>query len=95
MEQDKGATMLRKFTACLIFAAAVTSVALTARAQDAKTVLSNASKAMGADSLKTIQYSGAGTEYALGQAFNPSSAWPSSSSPMTSASLQKWPIAWS
>ena len=34
------------------------------------------SKAMGADSLKTIEYSGNGYDFALGQAYNPSSPWP-------------------
>jgi glyoxylase-like metal-dependent hydrolase (beta-lactamase superfamily II) len=45
-------------------------------AQDAKTVISTASKAMGGDSLRTIEYSGTGAEYVFGQAFNPSSGWP-------------------
>src|SRR3954470_2522605 len=43
-------------------------------AQDAKTVLQAASKAMG--DVKSIQYSGTGHLYALGQAFSPTSAWP-------------------
>ena len=50
--------------------------ASSALAQDAKTVLSNASKAMGADDLKTIQYSGTATEFAFGQAVNVNSPWP-------------------
>ena len=45
-------------------------------AQDAKTVLSNASKAMGSANVQTIQYSGTGTEFAFGQAVNPDSPWP-------------------
>ena len=45
-------------------------------AQDAKTVLSNASKAMGSPMTETIQYSGTGTEFAFGQAVNPDSPWP-------------------
>src|ERR1700722_2969431 len=73
--------MLKKFLACATFATAVLATAITfalpaALAQDAKTALANASKAMGADTLKTIQYSGTATEYALGQAVNPSSPWP-------------------
>jgi len=68
--------MFKKFAACLVFAAVAMCAAPAARAQDAKEVLSNASKAMGADNLKTIQYSGTATEYALGQAFDPSSPWP-------------------
>src|SRR5205809_1752033 len=45
-------------------------------AQDAKTVIANASKAMGADNLKSIEYSGSGMDFAIGQAPNPSSPWP-------------------
>ncbi|HEY7388761.1 MAG TPA: MBL fold metallo-hydrolase [Bryobacteraceae bacterium] len=50
--------------------------AATSGQPDAKTVLSNVSKAMGADGLKTIQYSGSGADFSLGQAFSPSSPWP-------------------
>ena len=43
----------------------------TAAAQDANAALQAASKAMGADILKTIQISGAGTNAAMGQSFDP------------------------
>ena len=42
----------------------------TASAQDAKAVISNASRAMGVDTLKTVQYSATGMDFALGQAPN-------------------------
>jgi glyoxylase-like metal-dependent hydrolase (beta-lactamase superfamily II) len=45
-----------------------------AQAQDAKSVIDAAQKAMG--KLNTVEYSGSGADFALGQAFNPSSAWP-------------------
>jgi glyoxylase-like metal-dependent hydrolase (beta-lactamase superfamily II) len=45
-------------------------------AQDAKTVLGDASKALGADTLNTVEYSATGFDYVLGQAYNPSSPWP-------------------
>src|SRR5438046_7219051 len=45
-------------------------------AQDAQTVIAGASKAMGVDALKTVQYSATGMDFALGQAPNPSSPWP-------------------
>jgi len=48
----------------------------TASAQDAKTVIANASKAMGVDTLKTVQYSATGMDFVLGQAGNPSLPWP-------------------
>jgi glyoxylase-like metal-dependent hydrolase (beta-lactamase superfamily II) len=44
--------------------------------EDAKTVIANASKALGADNLKTIEYSGSGYDYAIGQNANPSMPWP-------------------
>src|SRR5438105_2821616 len=57
-------------------AAVMTWAPPVAFGQDAKTVIANTSKAMGGDDLKTIQYSGTGTEFAFGQAVNPSSPWP-------------------
>lgn len=51
-------------------------VCAPAFAQDAKTVLENASKALGVANLKSIEYSGGGSHYALGQAPNPGAAWP-------------------
>jgi glyoxylase-like metal-dependent hydrolase (beta-lactamase superfamily II) len=53
--------------ACLSWAAA---------AQDAKTVVDGAVKAMGAENLGSVRYSGSGFNFALGQAPNPSSPWP-------------------
>ena len=47
-----------------------------ATAQDAKSVIASATQAMGAGSLKTVVYSATGEDFALGQAFNPSSKWP-------------------
>jgi glyoxylase-like metal-dependent hydrolase (beta-lactamase superfamily II) len=43
-------------------------------AQDAKSVIDSAAKAMG--NLKTVEYSGSGSDYVLGQAVNPNAAWP-------------------
>ena len=40
-------------------------------AQDASTVINNASRAMGGDKLKTIEFSGSGADFALGQGQNP------------------------
>ncbi|MEO6517317.1 MAG: MBL fold metallo-hydrolase, partial [Steroidobacteraceae bacterium] len=48
----------------------------TASAQDAKAVIGNASRAMGVDTLKTVQYSATGFDFVLGQAPNPGSPWP-------------------
>ena len=57
---------------CALAAAA----ALTVSAQDAGAVIGSASKAMGVDTLKTVQYSATGLDFALGQAPNPASPWP-------------------
>ena len=53
-------------------------VALVAQgsAQDAKAVIASVSKAMGVETLKTIQYSATGFDFALGQAPNAASPWP-------------------
>ena len=48
----------------------------TTSAQDARAVIGNASKAMGVDTLKTVQYSATGLDFTLGQAGNPSLPWP-------------------
>ena len=44
--------------------------------QDAKAVINGASQAIGVSTLKSIQYSATGFDFALGQAPNPSSPWP-------------------
>jgi glyoxylase-like metal-dependent hydrolase (beta-lactamase superfamily II) len=67
--------MFRKIAFVIMFAA-LAAWAATSGQQDPKTVLSNVSKAMSADGLKTIQYSGSGADFSLGQAMNPGSPWP-------------------
>jgi glyoxylase-like metal-dependent hydrolase (beta-lactamase superfamily II) len=56
--------------------ALVALAAATPSAQDVATVIGNASKTLGVDTLKTVQYSATGFDFALGQAPNPSSPWP-------------------
>jgi glyoxylase-like metal-dependent hydrolase (beta-lactamase superfamily II) len=63
--------MTRKFTGLLTL---VLVVPVSLAAQDAKPVLQVASKAIG--DVRSIQYSGTGHLYALGQAYSPTSAWP-------------------
>jgi glyoxylase-like metal-dependent hydrolase (beta-lactamase superfamily II) len=60
----------------LLAAAGCVALAWTVTAQDAKSVIADASKAIGVDTLKTIQYAATGYDFALGQAPNPSSPWP-------------------
>ena len=45
-------------------------------AQDARAVLQAAAKAMGADTIKTIEISGTGMNAAVGQSFAPGTDWP-------------------
>jgi glyoxylase-like metal-dependent hydrolase (beta-lactamase superfamily II) len=61
---------------CLAGFALAALLVWTPSAQDARAVIGNASKAIGVDTLKTVQYSATGYDFALGQAPNPSSPWP-------------------
>lgn len=63
--------MVNKYIA-IVFAAGVLSHA--ASLPDAKTAVANATKALGADNLKTLEFSGAGFDYTIGQ--NPSGTLP-------------------
>jgi len=68
-----GGNMFRK---CLAVCAVTAVLAWSASAQDARAVIGGASRAMGVDALKTVQYSATGMDFALGQAPNPASPWP-------------------
>jgi len=60
-----------------IFAAMlVAALASAAAAQDARSTIAAASKAMGADTLNTIEFSGSGSDFTLGQAYSGTSPWP-------------------
>jgi len=50
--------------------------ASVAAAQDARTTIAAASKAMGADTLNTIEFSATGFDFAVGQAYSGASPWP-------------------
>src|SRR6185295_2841954 len=63
--------MFKRLIAVATFIALLSWVAF---AQDAKSVIDDASKAMG--SMKTVEYSGSGFDFAIGQNVNPSSPWP-------------------
>jgi glyoxylase-like metal-dependent hydrolase (beta-lactamase superfamily II) len=49
---------------------------LSAVAQDGRTALENVAKAMGAPSLKSIEYAGTGSTFAVGQSPVPGAPWP-------------------
>src|ERR1043166_1873049 len=55
-------------------AALIVLLSWTAFAQDARIVIDNAAKAMG--TLKSVEYSGSGFDFAIGQNVNPNSPWP-------------------
>ena len=64
------------FKQCLAGFALAAVLVWPATAQDAVAVVAAASKAMGVDTLKTVQFSATGLDFALGQAPNPRSPWP-------------------
>src|SRR6266540_4151614 len=73
--QERRWTMVRTWL-CGVAVAIVAATGLAHAADDAATVIGNASKALGVDTLKTVQYSATGFDFALGQAPNPSAPWP-------------------
>lgn len=58
-------------SSCVVVIAVAAAIA-----QDAKTALGDAARAMGAANLTSIQYSGSGFNFALGQSPNPDAPWP-------------------
>src|ERR1700681_2502802 len=74
MEVSMTRNVIQKWIAVVPFFAILAWAAGTG--QDAKTVISSATKALGADNLKTVEFSGSGFDYVVGQAASPSSPWP-------------------
>jgi len=65
--------MSKKCAVAILLALSVTT---SPSAQDARTAVATASKAMGADNLRSVQYTGTGYDFAFGQAYSPTSPWP-------------------
>ncbi len=61
---------------CLGAIALLAVLASPAVAQDAKTVIGNAAKAMGSENLTSITFYGSGANFGLGQSNNANGAWP-------------------
>ncbi len=59
-----------------LIAAIVLCLPLPGAAQGGPATLENAAKALGADSVKTLQYSASGVTFAMGQSQAPGAAWP-------------------
>jgi len=68
--------MVKKFVAVLGLVILTAVLPATSQAQDAKTLLASVAKAMGAENLRTFQYSGSGSNAGIGQNRNPDEAWP-------------------
>src|SRR5438477_4875016 len=64
------------FTKSIAAVALLTLLSFTAAGQDAKTVISAASKAMGIDSVNSVMFYGSGANFGLGQSNNSNGAWP-------------------
>jgi hypothetical protein len=60
----------------MLIIAVVAFMSKVGECQDAKTVLEGMAKSMGATDLKSIQYSGSGSIFAVGQNPNPTAPWP-------------------
>ena len=60
----------------LLIAALILTLPALSIAQDAKSVIDAASKAMGVDALRTVEYSASGFDFVYGQAYSPTSPWP-------------------
>jgi len=60
----------------VVIAAIVLLSALPGYAQDGRAALQSAAKALGADSLKSLQFSGTGKSFAAGQSAVPGAPWP-------------------
>src|SRR6266853_369582 len=68
--------MARKLCVVAILLALIVVMGDTTRAQDARSVLQAAVRAMGGANVKTIQYSGTGWNAGVGQSFSPEEDWP-------------------
>ncbi|PYS34931.1 MAG: MBL fold metallo-hydrolase [Acidobacteria bacterium] len=71
--------MLKKYAAVSVLACLLGAIPAIIVAQDAvaaKTLLTSVAKAMGAESLRAIQFSGMGSNSGIGQNINPKVAWP-------------------
>jgi hypothetical protein len=69
---------IRAFVLLMISAATLPAAAPIEDMKDAKTVLSEVAKAMGADGLKTLHYSGTGSSYIVTPGPVPAGGWPHS-----------------
>ena len=67
-----------RFVLLMISAAALQVTGFAEEVKDAKTVLTQVAKSMGANNLKTLHYSGSGSSYIVGPGAVPAGGWPHS-----------------
>lgn len=68
--------MLNSRAAALGLACVLAAIPAGSLGQDSRTLLATVSKTMGADTLRTIQFSGMGSNAGVGQNTNPTNRWP-------------------
>jgi glyoxylase-like metal-dependent hydrolase (beta-lactamase superfamily II) len=68
--------MLKRCAIAIVLVCAAGAIPSVMVAQDATTILTNVAKAMGAENLRTIQFSGMGSNAGIGQNTNPKNRWP-------------------
>lgn len=68
--------MHRKYSVLITSLGLLQATASFAAAPDSRQVLSEVSTALGADSLKSIEFSASGSDFAIGQAYTVNSPWP-------------------
>ena len=77
---------MKKMVSMVLLGAMV--AAIGARAQDAAAVIDAAARAMGTTSLQSIQYSGSGAVFMVGQNLRPDAPWPRFTVPKYTASVR-------
>src|SRR5437870_275786 len=87
-------TMTRRLLIAFAVVAVAGFWAVAASAQTAKTTLDAAATALGATSLKSIQFSGWGSDYIFGQAYDPNSPWPRFYLPSITVTIDYTTPAW-
>src|SRR5688572_23972806 len=68
--------MVAKNTVLIVLSILLLLFPLALSAQDAAAIVAASAKAMGAESLRTIQYSGSGFSFVFAQAASPGGPWP-------------------
>src|SRR5262249_25451131 len=68
--------MLKRYVFFCILVILFAALSASIQGQDGKTLVATVAKAMGAENLRTIQFTGSGSNAGIGQNQNPTAAWP-------------------